>query len=92
MKLDIENPIGVQLGFDCIGWYMNFYACNLIFAIFYVNLLCDTVLVVHNKCLFFTVRFQAFSSVVCYYMYCRLRKPSMNNGLCIQIYSLPTSY
>jgi hypothetical protein len=72
MKLDAKNPIGVQLGFDYIGWYMNIYTYNLIFAIFYVTLFCDIVLVVHNKCLFFTVRFQAFSSMVCYYMYCRL--------------------
>jgi len=72
MKLDAEHPIGVQLGFDYISWYMNLYACNLIFAIFYVNLLCDTVFVVRNKCLFFTIGFQAFSFVVCYYTYYRL--------------------
>jgi hypothetical protein len=71
MKLNVDNPIGVQLGFDCTGWYMNLYACNIIFAIFYVNLLCDTILVVHNKCWLFIAGFQAFSSMVCYYMYCR---------------------
>jgi hypothetical protein len=57
MKLNVKNVIGIQLGFDCISWYMNLYACNLFFVIFYVNLLCDIILVVHNKCLFFIVGF-----------------------------------
>jgi hypothetical protein len=72
MKLNAKNPIGVQLGFDCTSWYMNIYTYNLIFAIFYVNLLCDTIIVVHSKCLLLVVGFQTFSFMVCYYMYCKL--------------------
>jgi hypothetical protein len=71
MKLNVENQIGIQLGFDCTGWYMNLYTCNLIFAIFYMNFLCDTILVVYSKCLLLIIGFQAFSYVVCYYMYYR---------------------
>jgi len=38
MKLDAKNPIGIQLGFDCIDLYMNLLRLKLNLCIFLYEL------------------------------------------------------